>query len=508
MRRPPSTVVASAFLLNWVGYFSALQWSVVRFELGIVVVLTSATILLATGLARRWCYPLPAPLVAGALLVCAVVAEVVPFFTYTSTTERRWLAHGLALTCLLVAGLLTLLRTPHRGSLALAAAVTGSFAVSAAAVRLDPAPRIDVWVTLQQAADGMAAGQNIYQMRWVDSPGIQDAFTYLPWTAVLLAPGRWIAGDVRWALLVAFVVGLACMVALGARGSARTSSMAIGASILLVLAPGTLTQAEQAWTEPLLFACLAGWALLVARGRAWWAVIPLALACASKQHMALLLPILACWQAFGLRRTVATGGLTGALIAPWFFASPTDFVHDTITLLIGFHPIRFANTLFIAAQTELGWTPPFWLTGIIVLGALAVACVLVWRRQPPLHELLRWLALVLLVANLVNKQAFYNQYWLAGALVALSLAATPAFSGDHAIPAHHRGPPVPELHDHDRVGGHHREVGGAFAAAASADRLIGQQPLQSQRQVVPAPVLSNPFAATDAKALPQLGIKQ
>ena len=294
--------------------------------------------------------------------------------------------------------------------------------------------------------------------------------------------------------------------------------MALGATTLLALAPGTLTQAEQAWTEPLLFACLAGWALLVARGRAWWAVVPLALACASKQHIALLLPILACWQTFGLRRTVATGGLTGLLIAPWFFASPSDFVHDTITLLIGFHPIRFANTLFIAAQTELSWTPPFWLTGIIVLGALAVACVLVWRRQPPLHELLGWLALVLLIANLVNKQAFYNQYWLAGALIALSLAGTPhppppvimqsrhtpppPTSGDHAIPAHRRGPPVPQLHDH------HRVLGGVFLTAASVDRLIGQQPLQSQRQVVPAPVVRDPLAATDSKALPQLGIKQ
>ena len=37
-------------------------------------------------------------------------------------------------------------------------------------------------------------------MTWQDSPGIQDAFTYLPWTTVLLAPGRWLGGDVRWAL--------------------------------------------------------------------------------------------------------------------------------------------------------------------------------------------------------------------------------------------------------------------------------------------------------------------
>jgi len=32
------------------------------------------------------------------------------------------------------------------------------------------------------------------------------------------------------------------------------------------------------------------------------------------------------------------------------------------------------------------------------------------------------LGLLLLVANLVNKQAFYNQFWLVGALVVASLS--------------------------------------------------------------------------------------
>jgi hypothetical protein len=58
----------------------------------------------------------------------------------------------------------------------------------------------------------------------------------------------------------------------------------------------------------------------------------------------------------------------------------------------------------------------------VVLGALGAAVAVVRRRQPALPEVLRWLALVLLVANLVNKQAFYNQFWLAGALVVVSLA--------------------------------------------------------------------------------------
>jgi hypothetical protein len=191
---------------------------------------------------------------------------------------------------------------------------------------------------------------------------------------------------------------------------------------LLLLAPGTPTQVEQAWTEPLLLAGLVWWGVLVSRDRAWWAVIPLALACASKQHLVLLLPVLLVWRPFGWRRTLATGALTGVLIAPWFVAGPADFVHDTISLLVTFHPIRFANTLYLLALNVFGVTLPFWLPGLVVLGTLGAVVGVVRRRQPDLPELWRWLALVLLVANLVNKQAFYNQFWLVGALVAASLA--------------------------------------------------------------------------------------
>ena len=79
--------------------------------------------------------------------------------------------------------------------------------------------------------------------------------------------------------------------------------------------PGTLTQVDQAWTEPLLLAGLVLWLVLVDRDHAWWAVLPLALACASKQHLALMLPVLLLWRPFGVRRTIATGALTALLIA-------------------------------------------------------------------------------------------------------------------------------------------------------------------------------------------------
>jgi hypothetical protein len=426
-------IVVAVLLTVWVGYFTALQWSVVRYRLAIVVVVTSAAVVLGTVLVRRRpVRDVPRALLAAALLSCGGVTELVPFFSYTSPAEQRALAHVVAAGCVLAAAALLLLGGGRPGPdgrmVAAGIAVLTFVVVSATVIVLDPAPRIDVWVTLQQASDGLARGQNMYTMTWRDSPGIQDAFTYLPWTAVLASPGRLLAGDVRWSLLVLSLVALACTAALGRSGTGGSgpgwaTSGALTAVTLLAVAPGTITQSEQAWTEPMLLAAIAGWALLVRRGRAWWAVLPLAVGCASKQHLVLLLPVLACWREFGWRRVLATAGLSGVLVLPWFVADPAAMWHDTVSLLVGFHPIRFANTLYLAAQHELSWTPPFWLTGLVVAGMLVGSCVVVHRRQPGLAEVLGWLALLLLVATLVNKQGFYNQYWLAGALVALGLAA-------------------------------------------------------------------------------------
>jgi hypothetical protein len=404
----------------WLAATAAITWSVVRYELVIVAVLTASLVLLAVavwrgvrfGLGGHWTVPL---ILVGA----AAVVELVPSFTYASRSHHRVAVHLAALTALVVAAAWV-----GRGRrLAPLLAATGFLVVAVWVIRSDPSPRIDVWVILQQASDGLAHGSNAYNSTWRGSPGETDAFTYLPMTLVLAAPGRWLAGDVRWALTVWTLAGAALLWAFSRGTPTRDSARAWGAAALLLLVPGTTTQIEQAWTEPLLFALLAAWALLVSRERAWWAVVPLALALASKQHIVLLLPLLALWQPFGWRRTAASAGLGGVLVLPWFLASPADMWHDTVTLLVHFHAIRFADTWYLAAIHELGWQPPFWLVGLVVLGVLAVAADTVRRRQPPLDQLVLWCALVLLVANLVNKQAFYNQYWLVAALVLLAVAA-------------------------------------------------------------------------------------
>lgn len=417
------------FVAGWLAYLGVLQWSVVRFRVSIVLVLTAVAAGLTWWLVRRLSVH-PSPAGAASLLLGSVVLTwTVPLFSYL---RGGWLIAALVVVSAVGIGAGTLLArpTPRRAGAAYLLAVTGQVALAAVAILGDRAPRIDVWVTLQQAADALGRGENFYAVTWTGSPGIQDAFTYLPWTAVLLAPARWVAGDVRWGLAlwsVVLLVGVWHLARPDGRGPAappgpgRAARAALPAA-MLVVAPGAITQADQAWTEPLLAAALVWWAVLVRRGHAWWAVLPLALACASKQHLVLLLPLFAVWRAFGPRRVVATGGLGVVLVAPWFLASPPDFVHDTVTLLAGFHPIRFANTWYLLFLNELGIGLPFWLTGLAVLGAVGAATLVVLRRQPSAAELLRWAALVLLVANLVNKQAFYNQYWLSAALVAASLA--------------------------------------------------------------------------------------
>jgi hypothetical protein len=251
------------------------------------------------------------------------------------------------------------------------------------------------------------------------------AFTYLPWTAVLLAPARWLTGDVRVGLVAATVLAALALRALAGRSAAAPENVRVAAGLaaLFLVLPGTATQVEQAWTEPLLFACLALAALALARQRQVSAIVLLALGLACKQHLALLLPLLAVWPRFGIRRAVSTALVAGLAVLPWLIADARAMLDDTVLLLVRYPPMRFADSLYLLAINETGWTPPFWLTGAIVVATVATACAVIRRRDPEPAELFGWAGLVLLVANLVNKQAFYNQYWLVATLTLLALAA-------------------------------------------------------------------------------------
>ncbi len=352
---PVAAVVLGA---AWLAWFGVLQWSVVRFRVPIVLTLTVCAGLLAWWLARRLVLSVPRWLAPAVVVASLAITLTVPLFTYL---RGGWLTAALAvLTTGGLACAVLLTRPGRRAAVAAyAVAVLTHTVLAVVAIVGDKAPRIDVWVVLQQGADALARGDNVYTQQWTDSPGVQDFFPYLPWMAVLTAPGRWLAGDVRWMVLLWSLVLFAGLWAL-ARGRVERAA---AVTAVLVLAPGTLTQVDQSWTEPVLAALIVWWAVLVRRDRAWWAVLPLALACASKQHLALLAPVLLVWRPFGAWRTLATGGLAGLLMLPWVVADAGAFFGDTVTTLLTFHPIKFANTWYLYALNEHGVTLPFWVTG-------------------------------------------------------------------------------------------------------------------------------------------------
>jgi hypothetical protein len=444
-----------------VGGMGVATHSVVRYRLWIVLVYTALTLLLAAWVLwgpSRSAPPSPLVVASGVtttLVLAAALHLTVRPFTYLSLSDGWVVRWTYAISALLAgAAVLASALTGRRrlADLGLLIAVVGYLIAAVLLIHLDPRPKIDVWVMLQQTADGLLHGKNMYTQTWSGSPGVQNAFTYLPFTGLLLAPGRWFGGDVRWALVVVTLLGALAVRLLGrSTPSAWASSVtdsaeegpssamlaAVGAAIVLLLMPGTSTQVEQAWTEPLLMACLAGWALGALRRNTVLAVVCLALGVASKQHLIVMLPVLAAWRPFGPRRALATAGLAGAFMLPWFIASPSAMWHDAVTVLVNFQPLTFADTLYIASVNSLHRTPPFWLTGAAILITLVGAIVTVYRRNPDLSSVLRWCALVLFVANLLNKQAFYNQYWLVGALVVISFAITrvPAAADDSAVAA-------------------------------------------------------------------------
>ncbi|WP_106208295.1 hypothetical protein [Kineococcus rhizosphaerae] len=411
-------------LVAWTALLALATHSVVRYRWWIVagyVVVAAAVVALA--LTARGERDAPVPRTGGwvpsaALAVVGLVHLGLAPFTYLSPGAATTVQVVLAVASFAAAGLLL----PGRGGsrvLALAAAGLGACATGALVVTGDPAPRIDVWVILQQAADAMADGESFYGHRWVGSPGISDAFAYLPWTAVLSAPGRWLAGDVRWAMLVLVLVSAVAVAAVG-----RWRRAGVAAAALLLLAPGSSTLIEQAWTEPTVLVGLALWAWLVRADRAWWSVLPLAVALASKQHVVALLPLLVVWPRFGWRRTLAAVGGAGVLVAPWVVTGFAAFWHDTVRTMLGLPPLRFADTLYTLVLNETGVRLPLPVVGLAVLAVLGAAVVTLRRRSVGLAGLLTWCAAVLLAANLVNKQAFYNQFWLVGALLLLAVAAS------------------------------------------------------------------------------------
>jgi hypothetical protein len=316
-----------------------------------------------------------------------------------------------------VAAALTLLPRVGRSRLALALPLAVVAATGMTTVALVDDPDIDVWYLLQQSSDGLLRPENMYEQGpWVRSDGLQDVYPYLPLTTVLLAPARWVAGDVRYALLAACLVTV-----LLARRLAPGHPPPAFLPLLLVVSPKWPFLVDQSWTEPLLVLLLVCAMLALARKRPLYTVLALAVALACKQHIVLLLPVFAAWPTFGWRRTVTSGALAAAMVLPWWLASPAAFWHDAVEANLSLGVLRHALSV-PSLLDRWDVTAGFCLLLLLLAGAYVLVLLRCPRTVPGLALAA---AFVTLTLDLANTQSFFNHYMLPLGLLVVALCATP-----------------------------------------------------------------------------------
>lgn len=382
-----------------------------------LVVLAGVTLAgLVLGGAR--CPPPSWAIVLSALLGVRALALAPPLDNVVA--NDRLLTGVLVLAALTaVPALLPLVRAAQPGRIG-AAALTVA-AVGYGLVVLGGIPVIDVWVLLQGAGEGLAAGRNPYELAFPASPPGQTdhCFTYLPATALLTAPGVWL-GDARWAELGALMVAGSLLTwRLTGRDGVR-----LALAVLVVVLPGTVYLVQQAWTETLLLPALVATALLADRGRTGWAAVAFGVALATKQHVVLLAPLLLLCR-FRFRDLAMAGATAGALTLPWLLANPARFVACTTDFFLSAPAPPTSLSLWLHLPEPLRLP-------LLVL-ALLVGYLLVWRYcQRDGSGFLVGAAVVFITFGVVNKQTFLNQWWLVAALVVAGLAVPAS-----RVSAHH-----------------------------------------------------------------------
>jgi hypothetical protein len=354
------------------------------------------------------------------VLVCVVAAIMHPAQRYLYITGRDLRAIDVLSVATASAAALTLLANHRRRQAVWTAVFVLAAVTGIVTIVLINDPGIDVWLILQQSSTGLLHGADMYRQHWAHSTGLQAVYPYLPGTTVMVAPFRWLLGDVRYGLLVASLLGAWLLRRLG-----PSEPPALAALLLVV--PDWVFLIDRSWTEPLLIAALAAAVLALRSDRPGLAIIAMAIALASKQHVALLLPLFALWPSFGARRALAAAGLAFLLVLPWVIAGPHDIWHDAVhaNLVLGVQS-RALNlpSLFVHHGVTVG----FWFLGLMLAGAYALV---LWRMPRTPSGLALGCALVLWTFDLANKQTFFNHYMLPLGLLLIAVAAADRPSAAH-----------------------------------------------------------------------------
>jgi len=307
-----------------------------------------------------------------------------------------------------------------------------------------PAPAIDVYTFHQDAADALFAARdpyvaddvrfrNIYGSTDSYPDGFADArhvdvgYLYPPLSLVSVAAAKGVAGDPRWAHVLA-LAATAFLVALVAPGRAGALSGALGVAVLLTT-PSVWFVLEQAWTEPLVLLALTATVCCAAR---WRPGLPFALGAlvVTKQYALVLLPLavlLVPWAIARSRRfLVPLLGTAAVLTVPFVARHPADAWRSLVTAHWR-QPFRADSLSLRAWWFEQGHGVVTPAVGLVVTGLIVVLCVCLAPRTPSGFAAS---AALVLTCLFLGGNSFANYYWLVVGALTLAVAASPLPTGE------------------------------------------------------------------------------
>lgn len=324
-------------------------------------------------------------------------------------------------------------------------------------VHASPQPHIDVWLFERDAARALLHGQNPYAMTFPDiyhstlpgypqqvyGPGLvvndrcQFGFPYPPVTLLFTTLGYLIAGDPRYAQVVALAVA-GLFIAFSGRWRIAVVAMA-----LLLFTPRVFFVLGRAWTEPFAVMLLAATIFCAVR-QSRWLPVSLGLFLATKQYLILAVPLTFFllppgwkwrdWIWLLMKAALAAAVMT-LPFALWDFAA---FWKSTVTVQ-QIAPFRWDALSFIVWWGFHGHGDQVKLPNYAVLPAavaLLIALAIALRRSPRTPAgFAASLALLSLAFFAFNKQAFCNYYFFVIGAICCAISASTCFT--HSTPAPH-----------------------------------------------------------------------
>jgi hypothetical protein len=290
-----------------------------------------------------------------------------------------------------------------------------------------PRPSIDVWEMQQKAADLLREGKNPYRHLAIkDSYGNVAGklpFVYPPTVLLTGLAGKLAFGDIRHANLFAIVLFGGALRSIAR--SAKTSLPAVGedaAALMVWLQARQFTVLEQAWTDVIPLAFLAGGLALRLRGHTRAGVVVLGLALSAKQTMFWFVPLIFLYLDFRRRDWLILAATAAAVMLPFALWDFSAFWQGIVSVQLRLPPRPDAITFMAWWRAKYAvWPGSTWISWVAPAAVLGFGA---WRLRGSLVAFALSAATIYFLFFFFQKHAFANYYYFVSALAALAAACS------------------------------------------------------------------------------------